>query len=152
MKKLEEKILNLIEKDVNQLGYELYDVEYNKKSQDYYLTIYIDSEQGITLEDCEKVSDAIGDLLDEADYIEEQYFLEVSSPGLERTLRLDKHLEKAIGKEIEINLYTKVNNIKHFRGKLKDFTPEEIIILADEEEQKIERKNIAIIKQVYNWE
>jgi len=102
---IEEKVENLIEKDVIDLGYSLYDVEYVKEGKEYYLRIYIDSENGISLNDCEKVNNAITDKLDEADYIKDQYFLEVSSCGLEQVLRKDKHLEAALGKEVEVKLY-----------------------------------------------
>lgn len=76
---IEKKVENLIINEIEKLGYELYDVEYVKEGKDYYLRIYIDSEKGISLDDCEKVNNAINDLLDSADYIKEQYFLEVSS-------------------------------------------------------------------------
>ena len=80
MAKIEEKIESLVEKSIQNLGYKLYDVEYVKEGKEYYLRIFIDSEKGIDLDACEKVNDAISDLLDKADYIKEQYFLEVSSP------------------------------------------------------------------------
>ena len=77
---IEEKVENLVSKTINDLGYELYDVEYVKEGKDYFLRIYIDSKKGIDLNDCEKVSNMITELLDKEDYIKEQYFLEVSSP------------------------------------------------------------------------
>ena len=76
---IESKVECLIQKKIEDLGYELYDVEYVKEGKDYFLRIYIDSSKGISLDDCEKVNNEITDLLDEADYIKEQYFLEVSS-------------------------------------------------------------------------
>ena len=87
MVSIEEKVENLIKKPINDLGYELYDVIYTKEGKDYFLRIYIDKDNGIDLNDCEKVNDAISDLLDEANYIKDQYFLEVSSPGIERIIR-----------------------------------------------------------------
>ena len=89
MAKIEEKVEELIKDKIENIGYSLYDIEYAKEGPNYYLRIYIDSEKGIDLNDCEKVSNEINDILDEADYIKEQYYLEVSSPGLERTLRKD---------------------------------------------------------------
>ena len=101
------------------------------------------------LNDCEKVNDAISDILDEANYIKEQYFLEVSSPGIERILRKDKHLEENIGEEINIRLFKKdENGLKEYQGILKNFD-NEFIELQDN--VKIERKNISQIKKVYNW-
>lgn len=79
MTNIEKKVEELIIGQVEKFGYELYDVEYTKEGKEYYLRIYIDSENGISLDDCEKVSNEITDLLDETDYIKEQYFLEVSS-------------------------------------------------------------------------
>ena len=79
MTNIESKVECLIQKKIENLGYELYDVEYVKEGKDYFLRIYIDSSKGISLDDCEKVNNEITDLLDEADYIKEQYFLEVSS-------------------------------------------------------------------------
>ena len=87
MAKIEEKVEQLVKDPIEKLGYSLYDVEYVKEGPEYYLRIYIDKESGIDLNDCEKVNDEINDLLDQADYIKDQYFLEVSSPGIERILK-----------------------------------------------------------------
>ena len=151
MAKIEEKVENLMRKNIEELGYELYDVEYVKEAKDYFLRIYIDSKKGIDLNDCEKVSNEINEILDKADYIKEQYYLEVSSPGIERRLRKDKHLEQNISKKVEIKLFKKDNNgKKEYTGKLKAFNQEEIIIETDKE-IAIERKNIAQIKTIYEW-
>ena len=87
MANIEERVEKLIEPIIEKIGYELYDVEYAKEGKNYFLRIFIDSEKGIDLNDCEKVNDAITDILDEENYIKEQYFLEVSSPGIEKVLR-----------------------------------------------------------------
>ena len=152
MKKIEEQVTELIEKNVNGLGYELYDVEYGKRGKDYYLTVYIDSQKGISLTDCENVTNAINDILDDADYIKEQYFLEVSSPGLERMLKNDKHYNSSIGKEIEIKLYTKVNDNKQYQGILKQVLDEDIILEIENKEIIFKRNNIAQAKTKYNWQ
>ena len=151
MAKIEEKVEQLVKDPIEKLGYSLYDVEYVKEGPEYYLRIYIDKESGIDLNDCEKVSNEINEILDKADYIKEQYYLEVSSPGIERKLRKDKHLEQNISKNVEIKLFKKDNNgKKEYRGKLKAFNQEEIIIETDKE-IAIERKNIAQIKTIYEW-
>ena len=151
MAKIEEKVEELLKDKIEKISYNLYDVEYVKEGPNYYLRIYIDSPKGIDLNDCEKVSNEINEELDKADYIKEQYFLEVSSPGVERKLRKDKHLEQNIGKQVEIKLFKKDNKgNKEYIGELKSFNEETIIIEA-KEEIKIERKNIAQIKIVYNW-
>lgn len=115
MASIETKIEALIEPIILELNYELYDVEYTKEGKDYYLRVYIDNKKGINLDDCEKVNNAISNILDEADYIKEQYFLEVSSCGLERVLRKDKHLASNIGKNIEINLFKPLDGKKQYR-------------------------------------
>ena len=151
MAKIEEKVEQLVKDPIEKLGYSLYDVEYVKEGPEYYLRIYIDKESGIDLNDCEKVSNEINEILDKADYIKEQYYLEVSSPGIERKLRKDKHLEQNISKNVEIKLFKKDNNgKKEYTGKLKAFNQEEIIIETDKE-IAIERKNIAQIKTIYEW-
>ena len=149
MAKIEERVEELIKDKIENIGYSLYDVEYAKEGPNYYLRIFIDSEKGIDLEDCEKVSNEINEKLDEADYIKEQYFLEVSSPGVERILRKDRHLEQNIGKQVEAKLFKKdEKGSKNYIGELKKFDEETITI----DETKIERKNIAQLKTVYNWD
>ena len=149
MANIEEKVEKLVKEPIEKIGYKLYDVEYSKEGKDYFLRIFIDKDNGIDLNDCEKVNDAISDILDEANYIKEQYFLEVSSPGIERILRKDKHLEENIGEEINIRLFKKdENGLKEYQGILKNFD-NEFIELHDS--VKIERKNISQIKKVYNW-
>ncbi|MCI8273370.1 MAG: ribosome maturation factor RimP [Clostridia bacterium] len=148
MSKIEERVESLIKGKIEETGYNLYDVEYVKEGPNYYLRIYIDNEKGIDLNDCEKVSNAIDGILDEADYIKEQYYLEVSSPGLERILRKDKHFEKNIGKEVDVKLFKKdENGNKEYTGELKAFNEEEIEV----GEIKIKRKDIAQIKTIYDW-
>ena len=164
---MEEKIEALIGKTVEELGYELYDVIYEKEAQDYYLRIFIDTSKGISLDDCEKVNDAINPILDEANYIKDQYFLEVSSPGVERRLRKDKHFEASIGQEVEVSLYSPIslkpeettekkkkgnkNTTKNISGILKSFNKENITLEIEQEEITIERKNISNIKIKFNW-
>lgn len=153
MANIEEKVENLISKTIEDLGYELYDVIYEKEAQDYYLRIFIDKPEGISLEDCEKVNDAINDMLDEANYIKDQYFLEVSSPGIERVLRKDKHLQTNIGKEIVCNLFKPVEKSKQIEGVLQEFDQDQLILQVEGkgENTTIERKNIAKMKLKYHW-
>ena len=109
MANIEEKVENLLKPTIENLGYELYDVIYEKEAQDYYLRVFIDTQKGISLNDCEKVNDAISDILDEANYIKDAYFLEVSSPGIERLLRKDKHFQDNLNKKVEINLFSPIS-------------------------------------------
>lgn len=152
MANIEEKVESLLKEKIENIGYDLYDVEYAKEGPNYFLRIYIDKKDGIDLDDCEKVTNEIMDELDKADYIKEQYFLEVSSPGIERVLRKDKHLEQNLENEIHIKLFKKdENGKKEYQGILKKFDDQKITI-ENEKEMQIQRKNIAQIKTVYNWE
>ena len=150
-KNIEEKVEQLIEKTINELGYELYDVEYAKEGKDYFLRIFIDKNEGIDLNDCEKVNDAVNPILDAADYIKEQYFLEISSPGIERHIRKEKHLKESIGKEINIKLFKAIEKQKEVTGILKSFDEANIIIETETQELSIERKNISLMKLAYKW-
>lgn len=153
MLNIEEKIEKIVTEPIEKLGYEVYDVTYSKEGKENYLRIFIDNNKGISLEDCEKVNNGITDILDEADYIKEQYFLEVSSPGIERILRKDKHFKDNIGKEIYIKTYNTIpyNKSKEIIGILKEFSTDNIVILIENTEVKLERKNIILIKKTYKW-
>ncbi len=148
---IETKVENLLKDIIENLGYELYDVFYVKEGKDFYLRIVIDKENGIDLNDCEKVNNAINDILDEADYIKDQYFLEVSSPGVERILRKEKHFQSQIGKEILVKLFKPIEKKKEFIGILKNYSEEELILTQDNEEMRIEVKNIALARTVFEW-
>ncbi len=150
MANIEEKVEKLLSKTINDLGYDLYDVEYVKEGKDYFLRIYIDSKNGINLDDCEKVSNIIDGILDKEDYIKEQYFLEVSSPGVERILRKDKHLKDNLNNEVQVKLFKPLGEQKQYKGILKSFSNDYITILSNKE-IIIDRKNISQIKTVYNW-
>ena len=151
MANIEEKVESLIKKRGEDIGYELYDVIYLKEGKNYILRIVIDKPEGITLEDCEKVNNEITDMIDEANYIKEQYFFEVSSPGLERVLRKEWQLKKYIGEEVEIRLFKKdENNFKQYEGILKSVKNEYLEIEQEEKIYKIDRKNISQVKTIYN--
>ena len=149
MANIEEKVEKLLKEKIESIGYDLYDVEYAKEGPNYYLRIFIDKPEGIDIEDCEKVNNEIMDKLDEADYIKEQYFLEVSSPGIERILRKDKHLEQNIGKEVLVKLFKKdENGKKEYQGILHGFS-DDYVEIEENDIIKISRKNIAKINTVY---
>ena len=148
---IETKVEELLKPIVENIGYELYDVRYEKEGKDYYLRIIIDKPEGIDINDCEKVNNAINDILDEADYIKDQYFLEVSSPGLERVLRKDKHFENQIGNEISIKLFKAIDKQKELIGILEEYNKDELTIKVDDKTLKINLKDIAIAKTVFNW-
>lgn len=143
----EQKAEALIMPILQNNGFELYDVEYVKEGSEWYLRFYIDKEGGIDINDCELVSRAYSEIVDKEDFIEEAYILEVSSPGLGRTLKKDKHLEKSIGEEVEIKLYKPIGKQKEFVGLLKGFDKDSIRIETEEgTEISFERTNIALIR------
>ena len=109
MTNIEKSVKQVIEPIINNLGYRIYDVIYEKEGKDNYLRIFIDKDGIIDLNDCETVNNAINDILDEKDLIKNQYMLEVSSPGLERRIRDDKQLDENINKLIEVHTYGKIN-------------------------------------------
>ena len=153
MSNIETKVENLLNPIITSLGYQIYDIEYAKEGKDYYLRIFIDKEEGIIdIDDCEKVNNAINDILDEADYIKEQYYLEVSSSGLERKLTRDWHFNKYIGSRVEAKLFKPINKQKVLTGILKDYDTEKIVLeLLDDTNFEIDRKNISIIKTLYDF-
>ena len=152
MTTIETNIIKIIEPIINNLGYEVYDVIYEKEGKDNYLRIFIDKDELITIEDCEKVNNSITDILDEKDFIKSQYFLEVSSPGLERQIRTDKHLRMFKNKKIEVHLFKSIEKQKIIIGILKDYDEEKIVLQIDKKEVSIDRDNISKMKNVYNWE
>ena len=127
-------------------GVEIYDVEYVKEGSDWYLRAYIDKPEGVNIIDCENVSRALSEALDREDFIPDAYILEVSSPGLGRTLKKDKHLLKSIGQEVEIKLFKPIDKCKEFAGVLTDFGEKQITILEGEISRTFERSEIALIR------
>jgi ribosome maturation factor RimP len=150
---IESQVENLVKPVIEGLNLELYDVIYAKEGKDYYLRIVIDKQNGIDIKDCEKVNDAINDLLDEADLIKDQYFLEVSSPGLERTLRKEEHFKKYIGANVNVTLFRPLNKKKEYTGILKNYTGNEITLETEENgEINFNMKDIVIVKTVFDFE
>ena len=150
MAKIEEKVESLVKDKIEKIGYELYDVIYTKEGSNKILRIVIDNENGISLDDCEKVNNEIKETIDEANPIEEQYFLEISSPGIERLLRKDWQLKKFKGKEVNIKLFKKdENGKKEYTGTLGDITENTLDVEAESENITIDRKIISQVKTVY---
>lgn len=150
MANIEEKIENLVKEKINSIGYELYDVLYVKEGPDKYLRIVIDKDSGIDLNDCEKVNNEIKDMIDEADYIQEQYYLEISSPGIERLLRKDWQLKKYIGEEIEVKQFKKdEQGNKDYIGILKEVDDNNLKIEVNQKDFILNRKSIAQVRTTY---
>lgn len=143
---IEEKTRELILPFLNDAGVELYDIDYEKEGSDWYLRVYIDKEDGVNIDDCEKVSRAFNEVLDKEDYIEDAYIFEVSSPGLGRQLKKDSHFEKAIGESVDLKTYKPIDKCKEFTGILKEFDQNTVTITAQDKDMIFNRKDIAVVK------
>lgn len=147
-----ERVEALVTPCITELGYRIWDVEYVKEGAEWYLRITLDSDDGIDIDDCEKVSRAINPIIDEADPIEDFYYLEVSSPGLERVLRKQEHLAASIGEEIEIRLFAPDENKKKaYTGILSGFDENSITIDIAGETKKMDLSKISKIQTIFDF-
>ena len=147
-KKAEELIAPIIEEH----SFELVDLEYVKEGSDWYLRAYIDKPGGVNIDDCEAVSRAFSDRLDEKDFIRDAYILEVSSPGLGRPLKKDKDFQRNIGRIIEFKTYKAVNGQKEFTGILKGYTADTFTVEQENGETgSFNRKDMALIREYVEW-
>lgn len=148
------KVKELLEGTVNELGYVLWDVEYVKEGAEWFLRITLDSEEGININDCEKVHMTISPMLDEADPIEGAYRLEVSSPGIERDLKNPMHYKACIGWDVEVRLFTAFEGRKVIKGILSAYDEENNAFEIDENGSvtRLEKSLISKIKTVYNFD
>ena len=149
-------VRELIGQTVRDLGYELWDVEFVKEGTEWYLRITIDSPNGIGIDDCETVARAIDPMLDEADPIEQSYRMEVSSPGLERTLRTPEHLASCVGEQVRVFLFKALEGSKQHVGKLQGYRAEDdtVVILPDNTEEALAfpMKAISRITTVFDFD
>ncbi len=148
------KVKELLEERINELGYVLWDVEYVKEGAEWFLRITLDSEEGININDCEKVHMEISPMLDDADPIESSYRLEVSSPGIERDLKNTMHYKACLGWDVEVRLYTVLDGRKLIKGVLVDFDEEngKFIIEENGEEVVLEKSMVSKIKTVFDFD
>ena len=148
----EQKAEALAEPIVSSFGFELVDVEYVKEAGTWYLRLYIDKEGGITIDDCETVSRLFSDKLDEDDFIDDAYIMEVSSPGLGRPLKKEKDFKRSIGKEVEIRTYRPIDKQKEFFGVLTAYDESHVTITLDDQETRVfERAGIALIRLAFDF-
>jgi ribosome maturation factor RimP len=150
-RKVEDIVYELAKPIIDRNNFELVEIEYKKEGSDWYLRVYLDKEGGITINDCQSVSEELSDLLDEADPIEQSYIFEVSSPGIERPLKTDRDYEKNNGKLIEIKLFSPLNGKKALEGILKGHTSDKVEIETDGEIVQVEKSSIALIKPVIKF-
>lgn len=144
------RVYDLVKETVEECGCILWNVEFVKEGSDHNLIIYIDKPEGISLDDCEMVNDAVEPILDEADPIEGSYYLEISSPGLERELKTSDHIKAFIGERVIVKLYAAKDGKKAFDGKIASFDEEksEITLEAESETVVLTLKDCASIKTV----
>lgn len=150
-KNIAETVQAFVQPVINQLGYYVWDVEYVKEGSEWYLRITIDSEDGITIDDCETVHRAIDPVIDEHDPIENAYHLEVSSPGIERVLRTAEHIEAWAGEEVEAKLFAPIDGKKAIRGILGGIENGIVTIECDGKTYAIEHKKISRMTTVFDF-
>lgn len=148
-KTVKETVREAILPTVTELGYEIWDVTYSKVGADYHLEITIDSDNGINIEDCEKVHRAIDPILDELDPIEGFYYLDVSSPGVERELRTEEHISRSIGEKVKAKLYAQKDGRRSVKGILSAFRDGKITIAEDAGEVVLAQSEISKLTTVY---
>ncbi len=127
-------------------GVTIYDVEYVKEAGEWYLRAYIDREGGVDINKCVDVSHALSDALDADDFIEDAYTLEVSSPGLGRQLKKDRHFENSLGQDVEFKLFKAKDGVKEFAGTLKSYDSDSVTVTINDKDETFLRKEISVIK------
>ncbi len=148
-KTVRETVREAIEPTVTELGYDIWDVTYSKVGADYHLEITIDSEAGINIEDCEKVHRAIDPILDELDPIEGFYYLDVSSPGIERELRTAEHISRSVGQKVEARLFAAKDGRRSIVGILSAFMDGNVVITDATGEVSLKQSEISKLTTVY---
>ena len=143
---IENKTEALLRPIAEQNEVRIYDVEFVKEAGEWYLRAYIDREGGVDINKCVDVSHALSDALDEHDFIEEAYTLEVSSPGLGRSLKKDRHFENSLGLDVDIKLYKALDGVKEFSGTLKSYDRDTVTIENESGLQTFNRKEISSVK------
>ena len=147
MSKTEERVYEMAVPIAEEAGVEIYDVEFKKEGPDRFLRVFLYSDNGITIDDCEAVSRKLSDKLDEVDIIDTAYYLEVSSPGIERVLKNQRHFETALGQKINVNLYKAVDGVKSLTGTLDNYKDGIIYLTAENgKEYKIEKEKASLVR------
>lgn len=140
-------VWEIAEPIANELGYELWDVRFEKEGADWFLRVFIDKEDGISINDCVDMTHALDEPLDEADPIDQSYCLEVCSPGLERSLKRDSHFEKSIGKAVQLKTIRPIDGIREFKGVLESYDNGSLeLVLEDGTKFVINKKETAYVK------
>ncbi len=150
--KTEKNIIDLATPVAKDCGFYLYDVEYVKEGGIWFLRVYVDKEEGgISIDECEEFSRAFSDVLDKADPISQNYYLEVSSPGIERKLKTKEHFEKYMGQTVDVGLYKAINGVKQLTGELSGYEDDKIKIRVGEEELLLNLSDTTIVHLHFEW-
>lgn len=148
----EQKTEEILTPITEEYGYELVDVEYVKEGGTWYLRAYIDKPGGISIDDCETVSRRLSDILDEKDFIDDSYIMEVSSPGLGRPLKKEKDFKRSLGEEVEVRTYRMIDKQKEFTGILKAYDKDSVTVaFEDGTERKFDKGDIALIRLAFDF-
>lgn len=144
--KTEQEVIRLINPIIEAKNINLWDIEFKKEGPSYVLRVFLDKDSGIGISDCEEVSRALSDVLDEADPISQEYMLEVSSAGLDRVIKYDEHFKKCSGKSVDVKLFGAVDGLKEFSAKLIGHTGENVILEIDGNEMQFPKNKISSIR------
>ena len=151
MSKIDDRVLEISDELAEKMSFSVVDVEFKKEGQGKTLRVYIDKDGRVDLDDCEKFSRSLEEILDEEDFIEEAYSLEVSSPGLDRQLKKEREFLHYIGREVEVKLYKEQDGLKEFSGILKGFEEKIASIEVSGEVIKVNPKDAAFIKLYFEF-
>ncbi len=148
---IQQEITELAAPIAEELNYELVEVEFVKEGANWYLRIYIDKPGGISIDDCQAVSERMSDILDKKDPIEQSYYLEVSSPGLERPLKTERDFIKYKGELVEVKVFQPIDGKKVFEGQLVGLVDNKIIIIEDGKNIEFDKEKVAIVKRAIKF-
>ena len=151
MSKIEDIVFELAKPVVEGKELTLIDVEFKKEGSEKYLRIYIDKKDGVSIDDCQAVNDAMNDILDRENPIDEKYIFEVSSAGLERKLKSDFEYEWYSGEEVEVKLYKALSGIKAYTGILKGLSNGKVEIDVEGEIVSFDKSDVSYVKRVFNF-
>ena len=144
--KTEQEVIKLLNPIIEGREIFLWDIEFKKEGPSYVLRIFLDKDGGIGINDCEEVSRALSESLDSADPIPQEYMLEVSSAGLDRTIKYDFHFDKCMGKNVDVKLFGAIDGVKEFTAKLKGNNEENVILEIDGNEKVFPKNKISSIR------
>ncbi|OXT07535.1 ribosome maturation factor RimP [Thermoanaerobacterium thermosaccharolyticum] len=151
MSRIEELTRNLVAPAIEKNNFELVDVEYKKEGNNWYLRVYIDKEGGVSLDDCQIISEYLSEKLDEVDPIENSYILEVSSPGIDRPLKTQRDFDKFKGSLVEISLYQPIDKKKKYEGELVGLISDKVVITDNGKRREFDIKDISLVKPVIKF-